>query len=61
MGDEPKPTDGDTLARIRDLIAEEKALREQLLRRPARSRVTPAEIASLVWLLTRHGISTRSS
>jgi hypothetical protein len=31
MGDEPKPTDGDTLARIRGLVAEEKALREQLL------------------------------
>ncbi|MDI3315428.1 MAG: DUF2630 family protein [Mycobacterium sp.] len=30
MGDEPNPTDGDTLTRIRDLVAEEKALREQL-------------------------------
>ncbi|MBS4727412.1 DUF2630 family protein [Mycobacterium sp. SM1] len=32
MSDEPKPTDSDTLTRIRDLVAEEKALREQLLR-----------------------------
>jgi hypothetical protein len=30
VGDEPKPTDSDTLARIRDLVAEEKTLREQL-------------------------------
>jgi hypothetical protein len=31
MGDTPKSTDGDTLTRIRDLVAEEKALRAQLL------------------------------
>jgi predicted nuclease with TOPRIM domain len=30
MSDAPKPTDSDTLTRIRDLVAEEKALREQL-------------------------------
>jgi len=33
VGDEPKPTDQDTLARIRDLVAEEKTLREQLQHR----------------------------
>lgn len=33
MSDEPKPTDSDTLARIRDLVAEERTLREQLLHR----------------------------
>jgi Protein of unknown function (DUF2630) len=32
MGDEPNPTDSDTLARIRDLVAEEKTLRTQLRR-----------------------------
>jgi hypothetical protein len=30
VGDKPKPTDRDTLARIRDLVAEEKTLRKQL-------------------------------
>lgn len=30
MADEQKPTDSDTLAHIRDLVAEEKALRAQL-------------------------------
>jgi hypothetical protein len=31
MANGRKPTDSDTLARIRDLVAEEKALRAQLL------------------------------
>lgn len=30
MADEQKPTDSDTLAHIRDLVAEEKTLRAQL-------------------------------
>jgi hypothetical protein len=30
MGNGPKPTDSQTLAHIRDLVAEEKALRAQL-------------------------------
>ncbi len=30
MGNGPKPTDSETLANIRDLVAEEKALRAQL-------------------------------
>ncbi|SPM40569.1 hypothetical protein MNAB215_2770 [Mycobacterium numidiamassiliense] len=32
MGDGSKPTDSETLAQIRDLVAEEKALRTQLQR-----------------------------
>ncbi|ORB14847.1 DUF2630 family protein [Mycobacterium noviomagense] len=31
MAEERRPTDQDTLARIRDLVAEEKTLREQLV------------------------------
>ncbi|HZU49163.1 MAG TPA: DUF2630 family protein [Mycobacterium sp.] len=31
MAEERKPTDQDTLARIRDLVAEEKTLRDQLV------------------------------
>jgi hypothetical protein len=31
MGNGKKPTDSETLAHIRELVAEEKALREQLL------------------------------
>ena len=33
MGDGTKPTDSETLAYIRELVAEEKALREELQRR----------------------------
>jgi hypothetical protein len=33
MADGKKPTDSDTLAHIRDLVVEEKALREQLQQR----------------------------
>ena len=33
MGNGKKPTDNETLAYIRGLVAEEKSLREQLLRR----------------------------